>query len=747
MDELVTSPEKYIAFLDEVWQAASDSDGDPQVVYPIFSANLDKFNQILVELYPNWANNILSQAEADKARNVAVNFLHFSNLIRQFPLNKNASKQEIAIIGYKLVLTVFTRHKFPEKWARTQKNLGFAYSDKITDDQTKAISCYQMALKVYTRADFAEDWANIQKNLGLAYFKKITGDQTKNINTAIDYYESALEVYTFDKFPEEWAATHKHLGEAYFKKNRWNAAIAYYNQALVVYTRDDFPESWANIQNNLGDAYFEKFTGNQDENIDDENIDAAISCYQNALEFFTHADFPESWAKSQNNLGDAYFKKSMGKRYENIDAAITCYKLALKVYTYADFPGSWAKIKNNLETAYEEKITSNCAEDIDDAIAYYQEALEFFTRSDFPKSWVYTQNNLGLAYFKKSTGNRDENIDAAITCFEKALKVDGTSYFFRQYKAKIQNNLLSAYKEKITGNRTENIDTDVKTLKCQPEYSPNQFSQETGFTEPQLTQWKNAINRKGQTIIQGPPGTGKTFIAERLAKHLIGGGDGFSDIIQFHPAYTYEDFIEGLRPITENGQLTYSIVPGRFRQFCKKAEGREDTCVLIIDEINRANLSQVFGELMYLLDERENTERFIILASGEPFRIPTNVRIIGTMNTADRSIALVDNALRRRFAFIPISPNYELLQNYHNREETDFPVNKLIGILKDVNQAINNKHYELGISFFLTKTLAEDIQDIWQMEIEPYLEEYFFDNQTKMNKFLWNKIKDELSKA
>jgi len=277
-------------------------------------------------------------------------------------------------------------------------------------------------------------------------------------------------------------------------------------------------------------------------------------------------------------------------------------------------------------------------------------------------------------------------------------------------------------------------------------YQLETISEITGFKTTQLTQWIQAINRKGQAIIQGPPGTGKTFIAEKLAKHLIGGGDGFSDIIQFHPAYTYEDFIEGLRPITQNGQLTYSIVPGRFLEFCAKAEAREDTCVLIIDEINRANLSQVFGELMYLLDDRQDTARSIKLASGKLFRIPTNVRIIGTMNTADRSIALVDNALRRRFAFIPVYPNYEVLRQYHQREETGFPVDKLTSILEDVNRAINNKHYELGISFFLTKTLAEDIQDIWQMEIEPYLEEYFFDNQAKMNEFLWNKIKDKLSK-
>ncbi|MEK0195478.1 McrB family protein, partial [Microcoleus anatoxicus] len=199
------------------------------------------------------------------------------------------------------------------------------------------------------------------------------------------------------------------------------------------------------------------------------------------------------------------------------------------------------------------------------------------------------------------------------------------------------------------------------------EYQLEEISEITGFQTTQLTQWIQAINRKGQTIIQGPPGTGKTFIAEKLAKHLIGGGDGFSDIIQFHPAYTYEDFIEGIRPTTQNGQLTYSIVPGRFLEFCEKAEVCEDTCVLIIDEINRANLSQVFGELMYLLDDREDTKRFITLASGQLFRIPTNVRIIGTMNTADRSIALVDNALRRRFAFIPVYPNYEVLRQYHQR--------------------------------------------------------------------------------
>ncbi len=119
----------------------------------------------------------------------------------------------------------------------------------------------------------------------------------------------------------------------------------------------------------------------------------------------------------------------------------------------------------------------------------------------------------------------------------------------------------------------------------------------------------------------------------------------------------------GIRPDTKDGQLTYSMVPGRFIEFCKKAESCEGNCVLIIDEINRANLSQVFGELMYLLEYRD--EKICLAGSNEPFGIPPNVYIIGTMNTADRSIALVDHALRRRFSFITLSPNYDVLRNYH----------------------------------------------------------------------------------
>jgi 5-methylcytosine-specific restriction protein B len=262
----------------------------------------------------------------------------------------------------------------------------------------------------------------------------------------------------------------------------------------------------------------------------------------------------------------------------------------------------------------------------------------------------------------------------------------------------------------------------------------------TGFSEGALERWVRAIRRKKQAIFYGPPGTGKTHIARELARHLIGGGTGFEELVQFHPSYSYEEFIQGIRPEPiPGGGLDYPLKKGRFLEFCDRArEVGDSPCVLIIDEINRAHLSRVFGELMYLLEYRDKA---IPLAAGRSFSIPDNVYILGTMNTADRSIALVDHALRRRFAFIGVQPNMDILRRKH----TGFGwVEPLIEILEEVNREIANPHYEVGVTFFLGENVRSEIEDIWEMEIYPYLEEYFFDQPSRAEKFSWSNIRGRL---
>jgi hypothetical protein len=307
--------------------------------------------------------------------------------------------------------------------------------------------------------------------------------------------------------------------------------------------------------------------------------------------------------------------------------------------------------------------------------------------------------------------------------------------------AKKQKNEIQ--KKLASGDASKPLELNDKQIAS--EYPLSKIAEDAGVNILILQRWVAAIHRKGQAIFYGPPGTGKTFLAQKLAQHLVGGGNGICELVQFHPAYSYEDFMQGLRPQRVNGGLDYPLVPGRFMDFCDRAQKRTGICVLIIDEINRANLARVFGELMYLLEYRKSDTDGIPLAGGGRFHIPANVRLIGTMNTADRSIALVDYALRRRFAFLGLAPDFEVLRRFHEREQTGFPVDGLIKLLEQLNNAINDPHYSLGISFFMQKNLAKDLPDIWSTEVEPFLEEHFFDQREKFDLFRWEKIAAHLA--
>lgn len=319
--------------------------------------------------------------------------------------------------------------------------------------------------------------------------------------------------------------------------------------------------------------------------------------------------------------------------------------------------------------------------------------------------------------------------------------LDGHKRLYPLVLLALSDDPLPAIEQYLIRHFPASIETDVPEIN--PVYTVDEVSVATGVSPQMIATWVRAVQRKGQAIFYGPPGTGKTYVAGHLAKHLVGGGDGFVDLVQFHPAYAYEDFVQGIRPRSSvDGKLDYPVVPGRFLEFCREAAGRSGPCVLIIDEINRANLARVFGELMYLLEYRNND--IPLAAGGQRFRIPKNALLIGTMNTADRSIALVDHALRRRFAFLELQPDYNVLRQYLTVNCPNFPINQLVTLLQRLNRQIADRHYEVGISFFLIQGLDVQLEDIWRMEIQPYLDEYFFDQTPVSESFQWEKIRAEL---
>lgn len=256
-----------------------------------------------------------------------------------------------------------------------------------------------------------------------------------------------------------------------------------------------------------------------------------------------------------------------------------------------------------------------------------------------------------------------------------------------------------------------------------------------------LELWRTKLN----LVLQGPPGTGKTFVAKRLAWLLMGEKDESRlHMVQFHPSYSYEDFIEGYRP---NGQSGFILKSGHFLSFCRRAASDPNRpYVFIIDEINRGNLSKVFGEVMMGIeaDKRGEAIHLQYSLSDSPFSIPKNVHLIGTMNTADRSLALVDYALRRRFAFQTVSPEFgkQFVAFLESKSVPTSIIDQITHGLKSLNEMIEKDSslgpgYLVGHSYFCEPpAIAHHVwlDRIWKYEVLPLMEEYWFDQTDEVKK-------------
>lgn len=234
-----------------------------------------------------------------------------------------------------------------------------------------------------------------------------------------------------------------------------------------------------------------------------------------------------------------------------------------------------------------------------------------------------------------------------------------------------------------------------------------------------------------QLILYGPPGTGKTYLALKLAEYL-GGGPEQVKLVQFHPSYAYEDFFEGFRPQEDpqTREVAFRITAGPLRELADLASREGNRHVphfLVIDEINRANLAKVFGELYFLLEYRNRSVR--LTYSGDDFALPPNLFVIGTMNTADRSIALVDTAMRRRFSFVELSPRIEptsgLLRRWLKREGRDPEPADLLDAL---NSRIADPDFQVGPAYLMKKGVYRDggLERTWRTKILPLLEEHHY---------------------
>lgn len=322
-----------------------------------------------------------------------------------------------------------------------------------------------------------------------------------------------------------------------------------------------------------------------------------------------------------------------------------------------------------------------------------------------------------------------------------------------RYSEKINKEQGNKTQEKVKSKSTDWVNEDIPSKPtdnvAEPEkeyysiYDIGTFLEEVYMEKDSYENLVALIKRKKNIILQGAPGVGKTFVAKRLAYSMLGTkNDSHIMMVQFHQSYSYEDFIMGYRPTAGNG---FELKHGAFYNFCKKAESdRQHEYFFIIDEINRGNLSKIFGELFMLIENDKRDIELPLLYSEEKFAVPSNVYLIGTMNTADRSLAMLDYALRRRFSFYEMSPSFEMKGFLDYKTElNNKKFDHLIKCVKELNEDIMSddslgEGFYIGHSYFcnLDKNDVDNILDeIVSFELLPLLKEYWFDEPEKINKW------------
>lgn len=310
--------------------------------------------------------------------------------------------------------------------------------------------------------------------------------------------------------------------------------------------------------------------------------------------------------------------------------------------------------------------------------------------------------------------------------------------YFRNPQGSLFKLTRSEYEFILDMIREEN---PIVTASSSDVYTKDNFLNEVYMTEERYETLVNVLRNKKNIILQGAPGVGKTFAARRLAWSMMGEKDDSRiEFVQFHQNYSYEDFMMGYKPVEEGFELKYGI----FYRFCQKAANQPDKeFFFIIDEINRGNMSKIFGELLMLIEKDYRGTKMTLAYNGLPFSVPKNLYIIGMMNTADRSLAMIDYALRRRFSFFEIEPGFDsqgfiIYQNGLNSETLD----ELISKVKELNRKIAadkslGRGFCIGHSYFCGRDVCTDewLHSVVDYDILPMLSEYWFDDENEFQRW------------
>lgn len=379
---------------------------------------------------------------------------------------------------------------------------------------------------------------------------------------------------------------------------------------------------------------------------------------------------------------------------------------------------------------------------------------------------IHIYNPEGKRVYEYTVNSRGKKWSSAVIFYFQTMRAYGKEFYhiFKNHKlfavpksySYLLDNLDLNNIRTITGgeNRAEKETPSLfnENFTSSNSYTKENFLQEVFMTSEKYDILKNLLLKKKNIILQGSPGVGKTFSAKRLAYSILGTkNDNKIKMIQFHQNYSYEDFIMGYRPTETHFELKY----GAFYSFCKEAEkDKENKYFFIIDEINRGQMSKIFGELLMLIEEDKRGESLPLVYNSEndkEFSVPKNLYIIGMMNTADRSLAMIDYALRRRFAFFDFIPAFNTqsfkiyAENKNSKQYLDL-IEEVKNLNKDISESIG-EGFQVGHSYFCTH---ESISNNWLLsvidyEIIPLLKEYWFDEIEKVEEWtkkLKNSIKN-----